>query len=207
MESMARTREIARQGISRALLGSALVIVATACTASSGSGVISPDAGSLPSTTELGPIVSDAESTSTLPLMDTESVIALSFDALMARRIACGFRPRDCDVSALAIGGSPLFERLTALMKQRITAGITASRRGSLRYRIDDVEMIDAKTAAVTSCLTDDTVLMSSGAIFDDSQFSAITRWSMQRDESGWLWFEDHVVDWKRGVDLCAFED
>lgn len=203
-------------------MAGALVIIGTACTVDNRSddlladGVLSdevtsdvvvPATSSSATTTEPVAQVVDVQSGSTIRPGDADSVVALSFDALMARRIACGFRPRECDVDTLAVEGSPLFDRLSALMEQRIAAGITASRRGSVRYRIDDVEVIDADTATVTTCLTDDTVLMSAGAIFDDSRFSAVTRWSMQRRENGWLWFEDHVVNWKRGEDLCAFEE
>jgi hypothetical protein len=92
-------------------------------------------------------------------------------------------------------------------MEERLRAGITASRRGSVRYRIDAVEMKTTGEAVVTTCLTDDTVLMSAGAVFNDSLYSAITQWIMRRSDRGWLWIEDQVLDWRTGEDLCAFDE
>lgn len=132
-------------------------------------------------------------------------VIAAAFDAIMKRRIECGRRPRACDVDTLAVVGTSLHDRLTALMDERRVAGITASRRGSVRHRIDDVESISDGRARVTTCLTDDTVLMSAGAIFDESLFSAVTVWTMERVDDRWLWADDDVVRWSRKEDLCEF--
>jgi len=190
------------------VFGSLLAMVSGAC----GSSAAGDPAPALHSSTTTSPITStfDSEniSSSSLPWSptDTKDTVALSFDALMARRIECGRRPKECDISSLAVSDSPLFTRLTSLMEQRIRAGITASRRGSLRYRIDDVVMSGVSRATVTTCLTDDTVLMSAGAIFNDSRYSAFTVWTMQRDSSRWLWVDDHVVDWRTGEDLCAFD-
>lgn len=147
--------------------------------------------------------------TSTKPVAleaEAKDVVAMSFDAVMMRRIECGRQPKQCDVSSLAIPDSPLHERLTALMDQRVQSGIIASRRGSVRYRIDNIVFTDPIQAEVTTCLTDDTVLMSAGGIFDESLHSAITTWSMRQHEGRWLWIEDQVVDWRRGEDLCAFD-
>lgn len=135
---------------------------------------------------------------------DSLEVIEAAFDAIMKRRIECGRRPHRCDVDSLAVVGSSLHERLTALMDERRTAGITASRRGSVRHRIDDVQLHDGR-ARVTACLTDDTVLMSAGAIFDESLFSAVTVWTMERIDDDWFWVDDQVVHWSRTEDLCEF--
>jgi hypothetical protein len=145
--------------------------------------------------------------TSTSSSANSEDVVALAFDALMARRIECGRRPKGCEVSTIAEPDSPLFVRLTSLMEERVRSGIAATRRGSVRYRIDDVEIETTDEAAVTTCLTDDTVLMSAGAIFNDSLYSAFTRWTMRRSDRGWLWIDDQVLDWRTGEDLCAFDD
>jgi hypothetical protein len=195
------------------LFGGLVAIVGSAC----GSGAAVNTTPALQTSTTMSPLTAtfDSENISssslTWSLTDTQDtdireVVALSFDALMARRIECGRRPKQCDVSSLAVSDSPLFERLTLLIEQRIRAGITASRQGSLRYRIDDIVMTEVNRATVTTCLTEDTVLMSAGAIFNDSRHSAITMWTMQRDGDRWLWVEDHVVDWRTGEDLCAFD-
>lgn len=136
----------------------------------------------------------------------SEGAVAASFDALMMRRVECGRRPRTCEVETLAVVGSPLHGRLAELMAQRRSAEIVASRRGSLRYRIDGVDLQSPDRAAVTTCLTDDTVLMSGGAIFDDSLFSARSIWTMERVDDVWLWVDDELVEWRNGEDLCAFE-
>lgn len=136
----------------------------------------------------------------------SEGVVAASFDALMMRRIECGRRPRACDVDALAVIGSPLHGRLVELMAQRRAAAIVATRRGALRYRIDRVDLEGPDEASVTTCVTDDTVLVSAGAVFDDSLFSARTVWTMQRVDGVWLWVDDELVEWRNGEDLCTFE-
>lgn len=136
----------------------------------------------------------------------SEGAVAASFDALMMRRIECGRRPRTCDVDALAVVGSPLHGRLAELMAQRRAAEIVASRRGSLRYRIDGVDLQSPDRASVIVCLTDDTVLVSGGAVFDESLFSARSIWTMQRVNDVWLWVDDELLEWRNGEDLCAFE-
>lgn len=136
----------------------------------------------------------------------SEGTVAASFDTLMMRRIECGRRPRACDVDALAVVGSPLHSRLAELMAQRRAAGIAASRRGSLRYRIDGVDLLSPDRASVTICLTDDTVLVSGGAVFDESLFSARSIWIMQLVDDVWLWADDEMLEWRNGEDLCAFE-
>ena len=159
-----------------------------------------------PSTSALLPLEEQSQ-TSTSTSANSEDVVALAYDALMARRIECGRRPKNCEVSTLAEPASPLFLRLTSLIEERLRAGITASRRGSVRYRIDDVEMKTSDEALVTTCLSDDTILMSAGAIFNDSLYSAFTRWTMRQSDRGWLWIDDQVLDWRTGEDLCAFDE
>lgn len=132
--------------------------------------------------------------------------VATAFDELMMRRIECGRRPRTCDVGSLAVPGTALHRRLTELMDGRRVAGITASSRGAVRYRLDEVRIIAPDRALVTTCLTDDTVLVSGGAIFDDGIYSAITTWTMQHVDERWLWAEDHLSTWRRGEDLCGFD-
>lgn len=131
--------------------------------------------------------------------------VGAAFAVLMKRRVDCGRRPRVCDVDALAVVGSPLHGRLTSLIAERRSAGIAASTRGSIRYRLEDVELVSAERARITTCLTDDTVLISAGAVFDDGLFSAETIWTMERVDGEWLWVDDAVVHWQRGEDLCGF--
>ncbi|MEY3619249.1 MAG: hypothetical protein RL726_1947 [Actinomycetota bacterium] len=135
---------------------------------------------------------------------DTEIEIATAFDQLMDARLACGRRPRACRVDDLAIDGSPMHHELTVLMESRIRAGIVASERGSLRYRIDDAR-VDGDVAAITTCLYDDIVLTMDGSIFDESTMSAITEWTMARSANGWRWSDWRVIDSTREGDLCGF--
>jgi len=187
------------------LLMAVMLILGAACgsTSSSTSPPLSPS--KPPTSILLRP--EEQSQTSISISANSEELVALSFDALMARRIECGRQPRTCEVSTIAEPTSPLFMRLTSLMEERLRAGITASRRGSVRYRIDAVEMKTTGEAVVTTCLTDDTVLMSAGAVFNDSLYSAITQWIMRRSDRGWLWIEDQVLDWRTGEDLCAFDE
>ncbi|MFM8482251.1 MAG: hypothetical protein ACKOBT_02740 [Actinomycetota bacterium] len=184
----------------RTWIVAAVLVGATACGSPIESSTSVSTSGPASTSRSLGsrPTTSSASS--------SEGAVAASFDALMMRRIECGRRPRTCDVDALAVVGSPLHGRLAELMAQRRAAEIVASRRGSLRYRIDGVDLQSPDRASVTTCLTDDTVLVSGGAVFDESLFSARSIWTMQRVDDVWLWVDDEVLEWRNGEDLCAFE-
>lgn len=82
--------------------------------------------------------------------------------------------------------------------------GITASSRGSSRYRIDDVR-IEGDTATIDICLTDDTVMVMDGSVFDESILSATMQWTMSLTETGWKWSAWRFVSVTREEDLCAF--
>ncbi|MFZ9564176.1 MAG: hypothetical protein ACO3AT_03215 [Ilumatobacteraceae bacterium] len=142
---------------------------------------------------------------STVPRESFEtSLVAEAFDALMTTRVRCGRRPRDCVIDDLAVPGSELHRELTDLMEKRVSAGIVASSRGSLRYRIESTK-IDGDIASITTCLLDDTVLLMEGAVFDDSSVSAITDWTMTLTLDGWRWTSWRATQWTNEEDLCGF--
>ena len=136
--------------------------------------------------------------------MEMDIDIAAAFDQLMDARLACGRRPEACRVDELAMVGSSIHQELTVLMDSRTRAGIVASTRGSLRYRIDDAR-VDGDHASITTCLYDDIVLTMDGSIFDESTMSAITEWTMVRSANGWRWSDWRVIDSTREGDLCGF--
>lgn len=184
----------------RALIIGATLLGTTAC----GSPIESSTSLAVSGPVSTSPTVESRPTTSSAS--SPGEAIAASFDALMMRRIDCGRRPRTCDVDALAVSGSPLHRRLVELVAQRRAAEIVASRRGSLRYRIDGIDLRGPDQAVITTCLTDDTVLVSGGAVFDESLFSARSIWTLQRVNDIWLWVDDELLEWRNGEDLCAFE-
>jgi hypothetical protein len=142
---------------------------------------------------------------STVPRESFEtSLVAEAFDALMTTRVRCGRRPPDCVIDDLAVPGSELHRELTDLMEKRVSAGIVASSRGSLRYRIESTK-IDGDIASITTCLLDDTVLLMEGAVFDDSSVSAITDWTMTLTLDGWRWTSWRATQLTNEEDLCGF--
>ena len=133
----------------------------------------------------------------------TDEVVS-AFDRLMTIRLECGRRPGTCPVDELAVVGSRIHTELVDLMTMRAAAGITASSRGSSRYRIDDVR-IEGDTATIDICLTDDTVMVMDGSVFDESILSATMQWTMSLTETGWKWSAWRFVSVTREEDLCAF--
>lgn len=132
-----------------------------------------------------------------------QDAVSRAFTSLMQRRIACGRQPETCDVSTLAVPGSSVAVSLTRLMNERRQAGITASSRGSMKFRLESVELISPDTANVTTCTRDDTVLMIDSAIFDDSTYSARTKWTLQRIDGRWLWSDEDVIEWVLEEEVC----
>lgn len=145
-----------------------------------------------------------AVTTTTEPRFVRTDDVVSAFDRLMTIRLECGRRPGTCPVDDLAVVGSSMHTELVDLMSVRATSGITASSRGSLRYRVDDAR-VDGDVATVTTCLTDDTVMVMDGAVFDDSILSATVQWSMSLTETGWKWSAWRFVSVTREGDLCAF--
>ncbi len=133
----------------------------------------------------------------------TVTDLVADFHRTMTERVECGRRPGECRPDELAVAGSPLHSELSALMESRAAAGISASRRGSLRYRIDDSRVADG-VGVVRTCLTDDTVLTMDGAVFDESVYSAVIEWTLVWTETGWKWSEWRVVTSSNEEDLCG---
>lgn len=135
---------------------------------------------------------------------DRNEELAQAFDALMVRRTECGRKPSQCDVSRLAVQGSPVHARLTELMQSRAKNGVVASDEGEARYRIDAVAIIGPDRAVASTCLRDDTVLVIDDAIYDDSVYSARSEWTLVLVEGQWLWSEEKVEEWAMEEDLCG---
>lgn len=136
----------------------------------------------------------------------SEQIVTRAFAALMDRRIRCGRSPQTCEIERLAAVASPVFDQLTKLMASRISAGITASTRGRLQYRIESVAVPSLGRAVVTTCLHDDTVLVTDSAIFDDSVYSARSEWTLIESKGEWLWSDERVLEWVVEGNLCIDE-
>ena len=140
-----------------------------------------------------------------LSVVATEEELITAFNFAIHQRIDCGRDPYHCDVQSFADVGSPLFVEISELMEIRRSANIVASKSGSLRYRIEAVEFRNTDTATVTTCITDDTVLVDGEIIFDDSLFSVQTKWTMVRSGQTWLWESAQALHWDVEEDLCRF--
>jgi hypothetical protein len=162
----------------------------------------------VPSTSTWTPVASPLSSELPAEEVDSEphDRITRAFDQLVKRRVACGRAPQDCDVSRLAVAGSPIFDHLTDLMKERIDNGITASQEGSLRMRIDSLAVTGPGQATVSTCLVDDTVLVIDAAVYDDSLYSARSEWTLVESGEEWLWSSENVLEWAAERNLCADE-
>lgn len=137
------------------------------------------------------------------PVPSSDHVVS-EFDRLMTIRVECGRRPRACRVDDVAAVGSSMHDELSSLMDARTRAGIVASGRGALRYRVDGAR-VDGDVASITTCLYDDVVLTMDGSIFDESTMSAITEWTMVRTAQGWRWSDWRAITSTREGDLCGF--
>lgn len=140
-----------------------------------------------------------------LSVIASEEELITAFNFAIHQRIDCGRDPYHCDVQSFADVGSPLFVEISELMKIRQNANIVASKSGSLRYRIEAVEFRTTDIATVTTCITDDTVLLDGEIIFDDSLFSVQTKWTMVRSGQTWLWESAQALHWDVEEDLCGF--
>ncbi len=138
-------------------------------------------------------------------IIATEEELIAAFNFAIHQRIACGRDPYHCDVQSFTDVDSPLFVEISELMKIRRSANIVASNNGSLRYRIEAVEFRTTDIATVTTCITDDTVLVDGEIIFDDSLFSVQTKWTMVRSGQTWLWESAQALHWDVEEDLCGF--
>ena len=138
-------------------------------------------------------------------VVTAEEELKTAFNFAIDQRIDCGRDPYHCDVQSFTDVGSPLFVEISELMKIRRSANIVASNNGSLRYRIEAVEFRTTDRATVTTCITDDTVLLDGEIIFDDSLFSVQTKWTMVRSGQTWLWESAQALHWDVEEDLCRF--
>ena len=145
------------------------------------------------------------ESVVGLPVIATEEELIMAFNFAIHQRIDCGRDLYHCDVQSFTDVDSPLFVEISELMKIRRNANIVASNNGSLRYRIEAVEFRTTDIAIVTTCITDDTVLVDGEIIFDDSLFSVQTKWTMVRSGQTWLWESSQALHWDVEEDLCRF--
>lgn len=149
-------------------------------------------------------IVDDAHELELPPSFEVET----AFDDLITRRIECGRRPWSCDPAELTVDGSPTRQRFDELFATRRSAGIVASDDGEFRYRIDDVRTRSDSEVQVTTCITDDTVLVdANGWVFDDGLFSGTVQFDMTNTAEGWRWSDDRVLSYTYGEDLCGLLD
>lgn len=134
--------------------------------------------------------------------------VEAAFGELIERRIQCGREPWSCDLSELTVEGSPTHQRFDELFTTRRSAGIVASSDGEFRYRIDDVRTLSSTEAQVTTCITDDTVLVdANGWVFDDGLFSGKVQFDMINTTVGWRWSNDRVLAFTYGEDQCGLLD
>jgi hypothetical protein len=166
----------------------------------------SPPSGGSPDATTTSVVVEPFPDSDAATLLSPEARVSATFDELMKIRLACGRRPTRCDVDAVAVPGSAMHAELAETMDERARAGIVASSRGSLRYRIESV-VIEDDVARVSTCSLDDIVLMMDGSVFDESRVSARSEWTMVSVDGEWKWSDARVVDSTTEEDLCGFAD
>jgi hypothetical protein len=185
-----------RGGFMRAILV-LLMTALVACGGARGEVTGRPEASLAPSLQS----VVEEPTTTTVPATSSEA-----FDHLMSVRIDCGRQPASCDVASFVLEGTPLHTETVRLMHERAAAGVVASDRGSVKYRIDRV-VTDGDSSRVTTCVLDDVVLTMDGAIFDDSRYSAIIEWTIVDTMFGPRWTDRRVVSSSVEEDLCGFSE
>ena len=145
---------------------------------------------------------------------NTTTDIVNDFSRIYKQRAQCGRTPQLCPIEQMAVTGSPLFNSLTSIMKERVAGQLyTRTDAGKLRVRIESVEIIDTFRATVHTCIFDSVVLFDSGQIdstaddivFDDSIISALMVWNVQLDHGTWKWVSSTATQRKIGADLCGF--
>lgn len=156
---------------------------------------------SIDATNQVSPLTIDNES----PL--PTDLVRQAFDELMLIRSACGRDPFSCQVADIAVEGSPIFLDLDQLIQDRRAANIVASTHGSIRYRIDRVELLGDSRALITTCITDDVVLMDGDIIFDDAMMSSVIDFEMTKVDDGWRWTAAKAAKWTPEEDLCGFDN
>lgn len=176
-----------------------LMTALVACGGARGEVTGRPEASLAPSLPSVS--VVEESTTTTGPASSSEA-----FDHLMSLRIDCGRQPASCDVGSFVLDGTPLHTETARLMHERAAAGVVASDRGSVRYRIDRV-VTDGDSSRVTTCVLDDVVLTMDGAIFDDSRYSAIIEWTIVDTMFGPRWTDRRVVSSSVEEDLCGFSE
>ena len=145
---------------------------------------------------------------------DTTTNIVNDFSRIYTQRAQCGRTPQLCPIEQMTVTGSPLFNSLTSIMKERVAGQLyTRTDAGKLRVRIESVEIVDTFRATVHTCIFDSVVLFDSGQIdstaddivFDDSVISALMVWNVQLDHGAWKWVSSTATQRKIGADLCGF--
>lgn len=148
------------------------------------------------------------------PIRVSSEEVEVALADIIARRVACGRVPRECQPDRIAVVGTDVHRSLTDLMADRVANGVVASSNGSLRYRIQFVSTTGDDLATARICFSDDTVLVQAlppqegvvvpSMIVDDSLFSAVTDWELRRIDGEWLWAAEHSINWAMGEDLCV---
>jgi hypothetical protein len=140
--------------------------------------------------------------------------IVSDFSRIYKQRAQCGRTPQLCPIEQMAVTGSPLYDSLTSIMKERVVGQLyTRTDAGKLRVRIESVEIVGTFRATVHTCIFDSVVLFDSGQIdsaaddivFDDSVISAFMVWNVQLDHGTWKWVSSTATQRKIGADICGF--
>jgi hypothetical protein len=169
---------------------------------------------SLPATTTTTSAPSERVESVVSSNADTTTNIVNDFSRIYKQRAQCGRIPQLCPIEQMAVTGSPLFNSLTSIMKERVVGHLyTRTDAGKLRVRIESVEIIDTFRATVHTCIFDSVVLFDFGQIdstaddivFDDSIISALMVWNVQLDHGTWKWVSSTATQRKIGADLCGF--
>ena len=194
--------------------GVLLVVLVTSCASPSDELTFNTATPTSPAPTST--TIAPSERVESVVFTDTEITqhIVSDFSQISQQRAQCGRTPQLCPIEQMAVTGSPLFNSLTSIMKERVAGQLyTRTDAGKLRVRIESVEIIDTFRATVHTCIFDSVVLFDSGQIystaddivFDDSIISALMVWNVQLDHGTWKWVSSTATQRKIGADLCGF--
>lgn len=185
-------------------------LTATACGAGDSDAPIGTIAGATTTPAWLRPMSTDQAIVAEGVGVDPRDEVRTAFEWLVLGRIQCGRQPRHCVVDDVAVPGSPVHTALTDEFRRRVRHGISATSRGSHRYRIGEIVVLSGDRAEVRACHTDDVVLVVGGsdgrpsAVYDESLVSHWSTWTLEKNDGTWRWSEESVDQQAHGEDVCA---
>jgi hypothetical protein len=194
--------------------GAPLVVLATSC--GSPSNELTFNTATPTSTWSSTTTITPSERVESVVATNTDVTqhIVSDFSRISQQRAQCGRTPEQCPIRQMTLKGSPLYNSISSIMKERKIGHLyTRKDAGKLRVRIESVEMIDTIRATVHTCIFDSVVLFDSGQInsaaddivFDDSVISAFMVWTVQLDHGIWKWVSSIATQRKIGADICGF--